>query len=330
MTSTINRTAAYALIYLLSGKKTTADVANELSDVTLRSIQRAISRLLEIGIIEKKGRDNNPVYKINYRAVLQLRIAEKFLEDENRPISDFNYELVAWLNKLKPKELSSLGGGFELSRGPKMSASELERLIIELSWKSSALEGNTYSLLDTQLLLSQGLRAKNRTDFETQMIINHKDAVAFIIQNSELFGNNLKFGTVEELHRIIGYNLGIASGIRKKQVGVIASNYQPMDSPHQLREYADVILGIINRTTNPFTKCLLALALIPYLQLFEDGNKRTGRLLANAVLINSVGRGFSLRKTDARNLALAYLSFYEFNSLQALSALLKNELSPRP
>jgi Fic family protein len=158
------------------------------------------------------------------------------------------------------------------------------------------------------------------------MILNHKDAVAFIIENKELFDNDIKFGAIEELHRIIGNNLGIGSGIRKQLVRITASNYEPLSNPHQLRENADSILEIINKTANPYIKALLALALVPYLQVFEDGNKRTGRMFANAILINFTNRGFSLRKTDARRLAIAYLAFYEFNSINALSKVLQAEL----
>jgi len=208
-----------------------------------------------------------------------------------------------------------------------MTPKELEHLTIELSWKSSALEGNTYTLLDTQLLIMEGIKAKNRTEFETQMILNHKNAIAFIVENKELFNRNIKFSTIEELHRIISSNLGIENGIRKRLVRITASNYEPLSNPHQLREKADDILEIINKSENPFMKSLLALSLLPYLQAFEDGNKRTGRMLANAILISSVGKGFSLRKTDTRKLALAYLSFYEFNSINSLSKILQTELN---
>ncbi len=119
------------------------------------------------------------------------------------------------------------------------------------------------------------------------MILNHKDAITFIMEHSDLFESTLVFATLEELHRIIGNNLGIDTGIRLKPVRITASNY---------------------------------------LQTFEDGNKRTGRMLANALLISSIGRGFSLRNTDARSLALAYLAFYEFNSIRGLTNILKAEL----
>ena len=323
---TLNKITSYVLLHILNGKTTVSAIGEQLPDVTIRSIQRALVRLHEMGIVEKEG-SNHPTYAINYTSVLKQTIADKLLENDGRPISNFNHRLITWLDSLTQQKLDELFGDDTIQESDtQMSAKELEHLTIELSWKSSALEGNTYTLLDTQLLLAEGIKAKNRTEFETQMILNHKNAIAFIVQNGDLFRSNLVFSSVEELHRIIGYNLGIERGIRKKLVKITTSNYEPLANPHQLREYSDRMLGIINRAANPFAKALLALALLPYLQAFEDGNKRTGRMLANALLIHSIGRGFSLRKTDARSLALGYLAFYEFNSLRSLSKILKNEL----
>lgn len=326
----INKSSSYVLIHILNGNDTARKISEHMQSIDVRSIQRALARLTELELLTRVG-TNNPNYMVNYEKLFDLNITDKFLEDENRPKSIFNHELINWLLKLPTDKLELIFKNHIedkiVSEHPeKMTAKELEYLTIELSWKSSALEGNTYTLLDTQLLLLEGIKAKNRTEFETQMILNHKDAIAFIIENKELFGNDIRFRTIEELHRIIGNNLGIGSGIRKQLVRITASNYEPLSNPHQLRENADSILEIINKTPNPYIKALLALALVPYLQLFEDGNKRTGRMLANAILISFINRGFSLRKTDARGLAIAYLAFYEFNSINALSKVLQTEL----
>lgn len=326
----ISKSTSYVLLHLLNGSSTSAEISQHLRDIDIRSIQRALLRLTEIGIIVKEGSSNNPTYSPEYYAIINSRITDKLLEDENRPQSIFRHAFIAWLDSLSVQQLDALFDEYNKVIEPttvnKMSAKELEHLTIELSWKSSALEGNTYTLLDTQLLLVEGIKAKNKTEFETQMILNHKDAVAFIVENPELFTNSIAFSSVEELHRIISRNLGIDAGIRKKIVRISASNYEPLVNPHLLRENMNTILRIISRSQNPFVRAQLALSLVPYLQAFEDGNKRTGRMLANAILISSVGKGFSLRKTDARELALAYLAFYEFNSMSTLAKILKAEL----
>ncbi len=322
----LNKNTLYVLIYLLGGATTTSEIAKKVSQLDIRSIQRALERLLESNLVTRTGPINNPVYAIQYPTLLATKFPEKILEDEERPDSSFNYELLDWLEKTPTNQLESFSQDVRSNSDHKITAKELEYLTIELSWKSSALEGNTYTLLDTQLLLTEGVKAKNRTEFETQMILNHKDAVAFIMENTDLFKGKINFSTVEELHRIIGNNLGISAGVRKSLVRISASNYTPPANPQQLREEVDRILGILDRFADPVIRSLLALSIVPYLQIFEDGNKRTGRMLANAILISTIGRGFSLRKVSARELALAYLAFYEFNSMKALSDILNAEL----
>lgn len=328
----LNKSTSYVLLYILIGKRTAPQISDVMPEIDIRSIQRAITKLVEMRIIQRAGPKNNPLYSVRYEHLLISDIPIKLLEDEGRPDTTFNHELLNWLNHARLIELRDILdlNIFDIDKKAQpvqMSAKDLEYLTVELSWKSSALEGNTYTLLDTQLLLTEGIKAKNHTEFETQMILNHRNAINFIVSNPELFTDTITFKTVEELHKIISYNLGITSGVRKKLVRISASNYTPLANPQQLRENADKILDLISNSSDPCMKSLLALSLIPYLQTFEDGNKRTGRLLANAILISSIGKGFSLRKVSARELALAYLSFYEFGSLLSLSKILNSELS---
>ncbi len=327
----INKSSSYVLIYILGGYNTAKKISECMTNVNIRSIQRSLQRLVDLEIIKRHG-TNNPTYLVTYEKLINLVLTDKLLEDESRPESTLNFAFFDWLKTVNENELSDIllpadKLVHDLATRTPMTAKEIEYLTIELSWKSSALEGNTYTLLDTQLLLLEGVKAKNKTEFETQMILNHKDAIAFIIENKDLFENKVIFSTVEELHRIISNNLGIESGIRKRIVKISASNYIPTTNPQQLREYMDTALSVVSAARNPYLKALLALSLVPYLQAFEDGNKRTGRMLANAILISTISQGFSLRKVSARQLAIAYLSFYEFNSLKALVKILSKELA---
>ncbi|CAN5638329.1 hypothetical protein BH23PAT2_BH23PAT2_09930 [soil metagenome] len=330
MDISIGKNSSYVLSRLLQGKDTAKKISGYMPDTNIRTIQRGLNRLTEVGVAIKHG-TNHPTYTVNYEALLHTNIADKLLENEVRPESTLNMGFIDWLNSLSGSNLDKIFAVDDRvakinNNQNSMSAKELEHLTVELSWKSSALEGNTYTLLDTQLLLVDGVKAKNRTEFETQMILNHKNAVSFIVENKELFKDEVAFSTVEELHRVIAHNLGIEKGVRKKLVKITASNYTPLANPHQIRECADTVLTVIGRAQAPFTRALLAFALIPYLQIFEDGNKRTGRMLANALLISSISSGFSLRKVNPKQLALAYLSFYEFNSVASLSKILKAEV----
>ena len=330
MNATLNKSSSYVLLQLLQNKNTAIKIHEHITEVDIRTIQRSLNRLTELGIAVKHG-SNHPTYTVNHPALLRTKIADKLLEKEERPESIFNIGFIEWLSSLKSSELDNIFATNKpiptiVNNPTPMSAKELEYLTVELSWKSSALEGNTYTLLDTKLLLVDGLKAKNKTEFETQMILNHKNAVSFIIDNEDLFQKEVAFSTVEELHRNISHNLSIEKGVRKKLVKITASNYTTLTNPHKIKEYAVIVLAIISRAKDPFVRALLALALIPYLQIFEDGNKRTGRMLANALLISSISRGFSLRKVSPKQLALAYLAFYEFNSMANLSKILEAEL----
>lgn len=326
----LNKNTSYCLVALLQGKTTATSINTWLNINTTRSTQRALQALEALGLTSKRGPSNSPTYQLVYRQVFSQPITTKIFEDERRPQSHYNYGLLDYLESINEEELASLFGlPAPVFEDASIDKRELENLTIELSWKSSALEGNTYSLLDTELLVREGLRAKGKTDFETQMILNHKQAIDFIRDNANLFRSRIKPSTVIELHKIIGFNIGIKSGVRKKVVHISSSNYQPEPNPHKLRESLERSLGIINRAKNPYVKALLALGLVPYLQYFEDGNKRTGRLLSNALLISSLGVGYSLRNIDAKELAIAYIALYELNNLEPLARILKTQLKGR-
>lgn len=327
----LNKTAYYSLLCILNGQDTAAKISRQLSNIDLRSVQRALIRLTATGLIVRHG-TNNPTYSIDHSRLLLANIDQKYLEDPQRPETGLNYQFLEWLKTSPGNELGAvITEAMDISKiktsNQPITAKELEYLTIELSWKSSALEGNTYSLLDTQLLLVDGIKAQHKTDYETQMILNHKNAITFIMENGVFFKKDIKTATLEELHRIITFNLGIDSGIRAKIVKISASNYQPLANPWQLKEALEDVLGVVNKLDNPIARALITLSAVPYLQAFEDGNKRLGRMLANAILIHSIGRGFSLRKVEAKDLALAYLSFYEFNSIRSLTTILHNELA---
>lgn len=219
----LNKSNAATLLYLLGGDKTAAAVHEHLPDVDIRSIQRALARLMDAGVVRRTGPVNDPEYAISYEQLLKLTVSDQALGYEDRPASRFNHELIDWLIAHVSDDAMPQIVGIQQLQGPSdsqhmLSARDLEYLTVELSWKSSALEDNTYTLLDTQLLLLEGVKAPNRTTFEIQMVLNHKDAIKFIVEHPELFRRDISFAAVEELHRIISYNLGIATGTRHRLV----------------------------------------------------------------------------------------------------------------
>jgi hypothetical protein len=159
----------------------------------------------------------------------------------------------------------------------------LNRLLIDLSWNSSRLEGNTYSLLDTELLIHEGRAADNKSARETQMILNHKEAIEFLVESS----NEVDFNryTILNLHALLSNNLltnPAASGrLRVFGVGITNSVFTPLGIPQLIEEFFDLLLEKARQIENPFEQAFFILVQLPYLQPFDDVNKRVSRLAAN-------------------------------------------------
>lgn len=209
---------------------------------------------------------------------------------------------------------------------PAIEKKELERLIIELSWKSSRIEGNTYTLLDTERLILENREAPGHDHAEAQMILNHKEAFAFIREHAEKF-RTLSLANLETLHAILVKDMGVDLGLRKSPVGVVGSIYRPLDNIHQLREGIDELSSAVSRMTTPYAKALVALLGISYLQPFADGNKRTSRLFANAILLAYRCAPLSYRSVSEDNYREAMLVFYELNSIVPLKKIFIEQYS---
>jgi Fic family protein len=191
---------------------------------------------------------------------------------------------------------------------------ELERLIIELSWKSSKIEGNTYTLLDTEKLILEHKEASGHDKNEALMILNHKEAFMLAYENKKEF-RVLTRANLEQLHGIVVKDLSVGMGLRQKPVGVTGSKYRPLDNIHQIKEAVEALAAAISRANTPYAKALLALIGISYVQPFEDGNKRTARIMANALLLAHDCAPLSYRSVEEKDYREATLAFYELNSI---------------
>jgi fido (protein-threonine AMPylation protein) len=163
----------------------------------------------------------------------------------------------------------------------------LSRLLIDLSWSSSRLEGNTYSLLDTRELIERGTAAPGKAAKETQMILNHKAAIELLVTTAEEVGIN-RF-TITNLHALLADNLledpRNAGRLRETPVAIGASTYVPTAIPQLIEEMFTRLLALAAAIRDPFEQSFFLLVHIPYLQPFVDVNKRTSRLASNIPLI---------------------------------------------
>ena len=193
---------------------------------------------------------------------------------------------------------------------------ELERLAIDLSWKSSEIEGNTYSLLETEALIKYNEIAKGKKKEDAQMLLNHKDALDFIIAHPD-FLIPISIPRIEDIHSLLIKNLKIDRNIRKRGVTVGGTLYKPLNIENQIKEALEQMCMLINNKKNVFEKALLLLVLISYVQAFNDGNKRTARIISNAILMEAGYCPLTYRSVKASDYKKAMLLFYEQNNITA-------------
>src|SRR3989344_4963392 len=244
------------------------------------------------------------------------------LEPDQRPNiqKQFNPEVFTQLHNLfTPEESQELESTYKpFPNNPNLR--ELERFVIELSWKSSKIEGNTYTLLETESLIKDAKKAPGKSAHDAAMILNHKSAFATILANPKDF-LNLSLSSVLQLHNRLISDLSIPSGIRTTRVGISGTAYIPPDNQWQLTEYLNSTLANINQADLPLEKALIASSLIAYLQPFADGNKRTARMLTNAILIAHNYYPLSYRSVDENEYKQALILFFETNNLYHLKRL---------
>lgn len=296
-------------------------------EVTRLTIVRDLDKLLKLKLISKTGKGRNVSYnETSLSPALSYFDVEKYFQlppdERDVKFEKFNFDVFGYFEKniLSKKEISKLENinreyQVRIKRmSPVALKKEFERLTIELSWKSSQIEGNTYSLIDTEILIKEGKSAKGHSREEASMILNHKQAIEYIFsQKSEFKSLNLR--KVENIHTLLVENLSAERGIRKRLVGITGTKYKPLDNHHQIREAIRKMCRIVNgKKNNPITKALASILLISYIQPFEDGNKRTARLVGNAILFAHGFCPLSYRSVDEAEYKKAILLFYEQNS----------------
>ena len=193
---------------------------------------------------------------------------------------------------------------------------EMERLGVDFSWKSSQIEGNTYTLLETERLFKEKITASGKTQEEAIMLLNHKDALKFMLDNPG-YMKDLTIHRIEDIHSILTKELNVNKGIRRRRVGITGTNYSPLDNQYQIEDSLSAACELINGKENRFEKALLAILLLSYIQPFSDGNKRTARITGNALLLAGGYCPMSFRSVDSIDYKKAMLIFYEQNNISA-------------
>ena len=298
--------------------------------VSVATVKRILADAVMKGYIEVIGRGPSTRYKLSPQAhiTMPLDLDTYFLKevDERKIQMEFNFDLIC--NTLPKVHLfTSEESNFLVSlqeifsknisdMTPIEYRNEMERLSVDLSWKSSQIEGNTYSLLETERLLKEKQTANGKTREEAIMLLNHKEVFDFIVDNPDYL-IPLSIQKIEDIHNILTKELGVERNIRRRRVGVTGTNYRPLDNEFQIREALVDTCTLINNKENIFEKALLALVLLSYIQAFTDGNKRTARITSNAILIANSYCPISFRSVNSVDYKKAMLLFYEQNNISA-------------
>ncbi len=308
-----------------------SDILPSLSkQISERTLMRMLSDCVANGHIEVIGRGPATRYRLTPQAhiTMELNLDTYFDKevDERQVQESFNFglinEILPQVDLFTQKELQQLNDAQKLFRWHLSEMSdieyrkEMERLGIDLSWKSSQIEGNTYSLLETERLLKEKQTANGKTKEEAVMLLNHKDALDFILDMPD-FLKDLTVARIVEIHSILTKELGVDRNIRHRRVGITGTKYTPLDNVFQIREALEDSARLINSKSNIFEKALLALVLLSYIQAFTDGNKRTARIVSNGILIANGYCPISFRTVDSIDYKKAMLMFYEQNNIAA-------------
>lgn len=324
-------------------KKYTECSSKEIYDgikvsISYATVKRIITRLTNENLLISTGKGKGTKYLISlaYELLHPINIETYYKKevDERKIKENFNFTLIQdtlrVTNVFTETELRKLETLQELYKNniSQLSKSEfnkeLERLAIDLSWKTSQIEGNTYTLLETERLLKQKETASGKTKEEAIMLLNHKEALDFIIEQPKYL-IPLTVAKIEDIHSLLIKELAIDKNIRKRRVGITGTNYRPLDNEYQIKEAITSMCDLVNKKKNIFEKALLTLVLISYIQPFADGNKRTARIVSNALLIYNKYCPISFRTVDSVDYKKAMLLFYEQNNISQFKEIFINQ-----
>ncbi len=324
-------------------------------DIPLRTLQYRLQRLVEEGRLIKEGERRWTKYRHPETAVEGTTPTEREVDREREdviPLSKASADIRNYLRRppetrkpagyqreflesyrpgrtayLTPEERAHLAqvGKPQIAEQPAGTYAKqiLNRLLIDLSWNSSRLEGNTYSLLDTRRLIEFGEEAKGRDRPEAQMILNHKDAIEFLVSEADEIGFNRY--TILNLHAMLANNLladeTAAGRLRHIAVGIERSAFHPLEVPQLIEECFDQILATAAAIEDPFEQAFFFMVQLPYLQPFDDVNKRVSRIAANIPLIKGNLAPLSFTEVPRSTYTEAVLGVYELKKVDLLKDL---------
>ncbi len=299
---------------------------NVAPNVSPPTVWRHLKRLVDDGRLEVSGQARATGYSLAGAAVVRahlntpynqrrLALYRKGFIDRYVPNKSFylsNADRQRLMEAGRPVSSPLAAGTF--------ARRILERLLVDLSWASSRMEGNTYSILETERLIRFGEEAASKDRKEAVMVLNHKEAIQYVVENlAEVAISRMD---ILGIHALLADGLlvdpAMAGRLRRMPVAISLSNYRPLEDRYAIEEEFRVLVDKAAAITDPFEQSFFILVHIPYLQAFEDINKRTSRVAANIPLLKADLAPMSFSAIDDSAYIDGLIGIYELNNVSLL------------
>ena len=290
------------------------------------TVWRALKRLVEENKLEVSGKGRATGYSLAGAAVVRAHLAKPY--NRRKPASynkDFIDHYVPgrsfYLSTTDRQRLRDAG----TPTMPPLSAGTyaqrvLERLLVDLSWASSRMEGNTYSILETERLIRFGEEASGKDRKEAIMILNHKEAIQYVVDNLDAI--TISRPDLTNIHALLAGGLladpAMVGRLRRMPVGITHSSYRPLGDQFEIEEEFAILIEKAAAITDPFEQSIFLLIHIPYLQAFDDINKRTSRVASNIPLLKADLAPMSFLTMDDGDYIDGLIGVYELNNVALL------------
>ncbi|MGH6719145.1 MAG: Fic family protein [Alphaproteobacteria bacterium] len=294
-------------------------------DVSAPTTWRALKRLVDQGKLEVSGKGRATGYTLAGAAVIRAYLETPY---NRRKPATYNKQFLDRYVPGKTFYLPEADRGKLREAGRPVAALPagtyarriLERLLIDLSWASSRMEGNTYSILETERLIRFGQEASGKDRKEALMILNHKEAIQYVVDN--LNGMTISRRDLFNIHALLADGLladpAMAGRLRRMGVGITHSSYRPLDDQYEIEEEFGILLDKAAAIADPFEQSFFLLVHVPYLQAFDDINKRTSRIASNIPLLKVDFAPMSFLTMDDRAYIDGLIGVYELNNVALL------------
>ena len=298
------------------------NVAPEVSPPT---VWRALKRLVDKGRLEVSGKARATGYSLAGAAVVRAHLQTPY---NRRRTAVYRKEFVDcyvpnksfYISEADRQSLHEAGRPVPPPPAETYVRRILERLLVDLSWASSRMEGNTYNILETERLIRFGEEASGKDRREAVMILNHKEAIQHIVDH--VADITISRPDILSIHALLADGLladpAMAGRLRRMPVGIFHSSYRPLDDPYAIEEEYDVLVEKAAAITDPFEQSLFLLVHIPYLQAFDDINRRTSRIASNVPLLKADLAPMSFLTMDDDAYIDGLIGIYELNNVSLL------------